>query len=346
MRTAGILALLTLVVPARAQFGRVGWTTTDVPIHDPSIIRQGSRYYVFATGPGIVVWSSPDRVHWTREPPVFATPPAWTVRAVPTFRGLFWAPDITCRDGRYTLYYAVSAFGRNTSAIGVATNATLDRHSPQFRWKDRGKVIESVPGLSNWNAIDPNLARARDGTPYLAFGSFWSGIKLIRLRPDLLRPADPIGPASVLPTLASRMKDPDRPNPPAPPGNPPDAGGNAIEAPFIYRHGKYDYLFASIDYCCRGARSTYKMIVGRAPHLAGPYVDRDGVPLARGGGTLLLAGDAHWYGVGHNSVARFGGVDYIVFHGYDATDPHARSKLRIEPLRWTADGWPEVAGGS
>jgi arabinan endo-1,5-alpha-L-arabinosidase len=313
---------------------------TDVPMHDPVIMRHNDTFYIFATGMGIAVWSSPDMVSWTREKPVFDAPPAWAVEAVPTFRGHIWAPDISHHEGRYYLFYSVSAFGKNTSCIGVATNTTLDPRDPAFKWEDHGKVIQSFPGLTNWNAIDPNIVADDDGTPYMSFGSFWDGLKLVKLTPDRLRIAES---PDNLPTIASRKTDPAAPNPEAPPGNPVDAGGNAIEAPFIFKHGDHFYLFASIDYCCRGAKSTYKMIVGRADKVTGPYVDKDGVALARGGGTILLAGDERWYGVGHNAVATFDGVDYLVFHAYDAKDERARSKLRIERLFWDDAGWPSVA---
>jgi arabinan endo-1,5-alpha-L-arabinosidase len=256
---------------------------------------------------------------------------------VPGFKGHVWAPDISQHDGRYYLYYSISAFGKNTSCIGVATNVTLDPRDPRFRWEDHGKVIESVPGKTNWNAIDPNLVEAEDGAAWLAFGSFWEGLKLVKLAPDRLRPAEPL---ATLPTLASRLPG-DFPRP-ASGRYPADAGENAIEAPFIFRRGGYYYLFASIDYCCRGAQSTYKMIVGRAPGVGGPYIDRDGKDLARGGGTILLAGDARWHGVGHNAVCTFDGVDYLVFHGYDAADPAGKSKLRVVPLAWDEAGWPVV----
>ena len=59
--------------------------------------------------------------------------------------------------GLYYLYYSVSAFGKNTSCIGVATNKTLHPSSPDYKWTDHGKVIQSVPGRDMWNAIDPNL---------------------------------------------------------------------------------------------------------------------------------------------------------------------------------------------
>ena len=82
------------------------------------------------------------------------------------------------------------------------------------------------------------------------------------------------------------------------------------------------------------------MIVGRSKDITGPFIDKDGTDMAKGGGTILLQGDAHWYGVGHNAVASFDGVDYLVFHGYDAAD-NGRSKLRIEKLQWEND-WPAV----
>lgn len=47
-----------------------------IPVHDPVMIRQDSTYYVFATGKGIRVWSSADRVHWKAEKPVFESAPA------------------------------------------------------------------------------------------------------------------------------------------------------------------------------------------------------------------------------------------------------------------------------
>jgi arabinan endo-1,5-alpha-L-arabinosidase len=339
----GVVLRLPLIAqaseaPAAMPPGSAG-PVTDVPVHDPVMIRQGDTYYLFATGRGIAAWSSRDRVAWTHLPPVFAEPPAWTVAAVPTFTGHLWAPDISYHEGKYYLYYSVSAFGKNTSCIGVATNVTLDPADPRFKWEDHGKVIQSVPGVTNWNAIDPNLVVDDDGTPWLAFGSFWEGLKIVKLTPDRLAVAEPV---DHLPTIASRVAEPTAGNPPAPAGNPADAGGNAIEAPFIFKHGGYYFLFASIDYCCRGAKSTYKMIVGRAKSVVGPYVDRDGKPMARGGGTLLLAGDAKWYGVGHSGTYTFDGVDYLVFHGYDASDERARSKLRIERLTWDAEGWPIV----
>jgi arabinan endo-1,5-alpha-L-arabinosidase len=297
-----------------------------ISVHDPVMAKQGDTYYLFCTGRGITLWSSQDLKTWKSEKPVFAAAPEWAVQAVPTFRNHIWAPDISYHKGLYYLYYSVSAFGKNTSAIGLATNTTLNPRDKAYKWVDHGMVIQSFPGKTNWNAIDPNLVTDRSGTPWLAFGSFWDGLKLVQLTKDRKHLAES---PDNLPTIASRKKDPAEP------------GNNAIEAPFIFRKNGYYYLFASTDYCCKGVNSTYKMVVGRAKDVQGPYLDCNGVPMDKGGGTLLLEGNPEWYGVGHNAVYTFGKKDYLVFHGYEAAD-NGRSKLRLELLTWDKDGWPRV----
>lgn len=313
----------------------------NIIVHDPVMAEQNGTYYLFTTGRGISVWSSPDMTNWKAEKPVFEKAPEWAKEAVKDFEGHIWAPDIAFFNNQYYLYYSISSFGKNTSCIGLATNKTLDSASPEFKWTDHGKVIQSIPGETNWNAIDPNLIVDEDGTPYLSFGSFWNGLKLVKLRPDAKAVAQDI---NCIPTIASRKKSILAPNPPSIDDNPVDAGGNAIEAPFIFKKGDYYYLFASIDYCCKGVRSSYKMIVGRSKKLAGPYLDKEGRDLALGGGSILLEGNKDWHGVGHNATYTFGGKDYLVFHGYDANDD-GHPKLIIRELELEADLWFTVKGG-
>ncbi|GAA4920817.1 arabinan endo-1,5-alpha-L-arabinosidase [Mucilaginibacter defluvii] len=318
----GVLAvaiLLLIGLKASAQIGR-----KDISVHDPVIIRQDSTYYIFCTGNGISVWSSIDMLNWKREKPVFAQAPKWAVDSIPGFKGYIWAPDISFHNGTYYLYYSVSVFGKNTSAIGMATNKTLNPESPDFKWVDHGLVIQSRPGKTNWNAIDPNLIADEKGVPYLVFGSFWGGIKMLKLNTDRLSFAEDI---DHLRTIASRKTTGER-------------EANAIEAPFIFKKDEYYYLFASIDYCCKGPASNYKMIVGRSKNIKGPYLDGQGIDLKHGGGTAVLQPDSNWYGAGHNAVATFNGNDYLVFHGYDAHD-NGRPKLRILKLTWK-NGWPNV----
>src|SRR3546814_4627816 len=81
---------------------------------------------------------------------------------------------------------------------------------------------------------------------------------------------------------------------------------DAIEAPFIIRRGDFHYLFASFDFCCRGADSNYYTVVGRAAKAEGPYVDREGRSMLKGGGTVILRADRgagdRFVGPGHCAV--------------------------------------------
>ena len=273
------------------------------------------------------MWSSKDMINWNREKQVFDTL-IWAVKAVKGFRNHIWAPDISYHNGLYYLYYSVSAFGKNTSCIGVATNKTLHPGSPDYKWIDHGKLIQSVPGRDMWNAIDPNLIIGEKQEPWLVFGSFWNGIKLVKLNNDLVSIAQP----EQWYTVASRPRNSIYPDS--------VAGDAAIEAPFIIKKNDQYYLFVSFDYCCRGEKSTYKMVVGRSDKVEGPYKDQEGVPMNMGGGSTLLEGDKNWHGVGHNAVISVDGTDWLVFHAYDATDK-GRSKLRIEKITWI-EGWPAV----
>ena len=84
------------------------------------------------------------------------------------------------------------------------------------------------------------------------------------------------------------------------------------------------------------------MVVGRSEQVIGPYLDRNGEKMLAGGGTLVLQGNKQWDGGGHNAVYTFGKQDYLVFHGYDASDK-GKAKLHIKTLRWDQEGWPVVS---
>jgi arabinan endo-1,5-alpha-L-arabinosidase len=297
-------------------------------VHDPVIIREGEWYYVFATGGSIR--RSKDMHEWALCGRVFEKSPDWHTQEIPGARGGYWAPDVSYHSGTYRLYYSVSTFGRNDSAIGLATNETLDPASPKYKWVDQGPVFRSY-SKDDFNAIDPNLAVDERGHHWLNFGSFWGGIKMRRIDPDSgkLSSED-----ATLYSLASRPRGPRPEAPDAPPQEP------AIEAPFIIRHGEYYYLFVSFDFCCRGARSTYNIVVGRSAKITGPYVDRTGKPMLDGGGTRLIQGTSLWRGPGHQGLLMEPRGDIMVFHAYDGVT--GRSSLQISTVVWE-DGWPRIA---
>jgi arabinan endo-1,5-alpha-L-arabinosidase len=278
------------------------------PVHDPAVILGPTGYRLFATGEGLPVRTSVDLVNWSLAGQVFAEEPDWiTTTGSPN---TLWAPDVSEFGGEYHLYYSASSFGSNESCIGHATSTDLEA------WTDRGAVICSTDA-DNWNAIDPNHAVDAAGDHWLAFGSFWGGLKLIRL--DATGARD----GTAMFSLSTRAN-------------------TAVEAPFVVSRGGFYYLFESVDFCCQGAASTYKQMVGRADAITGPYFDRDGVALLDGGGTLLVEGNERWRGPGHDAVLSTPGGDYNVYHSYDA-EAGGIPTLRIAELRWI-DGWPVSAG--
>ncbi len=295
-------------------------------VHDPVIAHEKGVYYIFYTGARIPVTCSQDMVSWQFCGRVFESYPAWTREINPDLADA-WAPDISFFNGRWHLYYAVSSFGTQNSAIGLATNSTLDPASPDYAWVDQGVVLRSRPG-DRWNAIDPNLVLDETGTPWLAWGSFWQGIWMRKVdaasgmldagQPDAIH-------------LADRSTGP---------GN-----TTAIEAPFIVERNGQWYLFVSFDRCCQGTASTYNLRVGRSDALTGPYVDRDGVPLTQGGGTLILSAYDRWRGPGHNGMLVEDGVYWMVYHAYDA-EAGGKPRLRIESLSWDTEGWPSLPSQS
>lgn len=306
-----------------------------VPVHDPVIIREGATYHVFSTGIGeggqTIVSSriSTDLIHWQKGAPPFDRLPGWASTAIPGATNA-WAPDISLVDGRYRLYYSVSTFGSNRSAIGLATSATLDPAAPGYGWRDEGPVVTSTPS-DDFNAIDPAFVAGADGRQWLALGSFWTGLKLFALDPStgkLLHPGErPLA-------LAKR---------PVPAGAP-----SIVEAPYIFAHGGYYWLLASYDYCCKGAASTYYTVIARAKTVEGPYRGRDGSSMLAGGGTILLRADLQekqrYRGPGHAGHFRDAdGTDYIVHHAYDR-EHNGAPTLRLVRLRWGADGWPVTEG--
>jgi arabinan endo-1,5-alpha-L-arabinosidase len=297
---AALLALC-LTAPACAQ-------ESDPGAHDPTLLIQGDRWFVFTTGRGLQRLESADQGKtWRRLAPIFSKAPAWWADAVPEHKGVdVWAPKVLRHQGRTWLLYSVSTFGKNRSAIGLVSSDKPDGGD----WRDEGLVVQSR-AEDDFNAIDPDLFVERDGKLWLSYGSFWGGLRLTELDDKTLRP---IGETRFI----ARRK-----------------GG--IEAPTIQRHGEWVYLFASYDLCCKGADSTYNIRVGRSRSVTGPYLDRDGKDMLDAGATPLLSGGARWKGPGHQDVVG----DWLVHHAYD-TERGGKPHLRIKRLSWSDDGWPVV----
>src|ERR1035437_6394948 len=345
--------------PPAAGQGRPPMAAIGVPVlgmpfvHDPStVVRFKGKYYVFSTGRGAPFYSSPDGETWTREGSVFTQNPSVpaggtqgppegyqgaipeSVHAVvPKNNGMdVWAPDIVRLNGEFYLYYAVSSWGSFQSAIGLATNPVLDPKDPAYKWIDRGVVVSSN-GNEDLNAIDPGVIAAPDGTLWICYGSYHGSIRVAQLDPKT--------------GLALRPKE----------LGAPVAAARESEASDIIFHDGYYYLFVNHNSCCKGKNSEYNIRVGRARAITGPYLDKHGLPMANGGGSLFLAAHDHRIGPGHFGLlidydpdqkvpgdnGGVGGAQRFSVHYEGDMTRGGRSVLDIRPLLWSLDGWP-VAG--
>jgi arabinan endo-1,5-alpha-L-arabinosidase len=302
--------------------------TALCPVHDPALAEEGGILYLFSTDAGGLAeppllrmrLSSDGGASWATGPAIFAALPAWAQQAVPAATNI-WAPDVAFFGGLWHVYYAVSSFGSSQSVIGMATSSSLAQPS----WADAGLVLASNAS-SGFNAIDPSLFQDPAGSLWLLLGSFWSGIKLLRLDAS-----GKVAAGARLLALAQR---------PAP-----DAEEGSC---MVARPGGSTFLFLSWNFCCRGAASTYEVRVGRSlSGPEGPFLDRAGQPLLQGGGSLLLGGGHGWAAGGGQSFLRTqsqgnssSSSSVMVLHAYDAAsgDPWVQL-VRVE---WGADGWPSV----
>jgi len=318
----------------RLPTGGLSVTGETSPIHDPAlVVDDDGTWRVYSTGlvnrehgGTIQMWSShDDGVTWAYDGTVWDEIPDWIDEryADGALPDNLWAPEVYEHDGTYYLYYSASRFGTNNSVTALATNSTLDPEDPDYEWVDQGPVISSpndIAGGKTFNAIDAGIVEGADGTPYMAIGSYWYGVFLVELDWPSGKLAD--GALENATHLVDRF-----------------IAGNPVEAPYIYAHDGWYYLFVSFDACCQGLDSTYKIAVGRSRDVTGPYLDAEGNDLVGGGGTILL--DSHGAVVGPGGQSVSDGV--LAFHYYDASNEAIPGfpTLGLQRLAWR-DGWPVV----
>lgn len=312
---------------------------------DPAIINQNNGqfivWYLYCTGDPlnsndkdtngnlenhlISSFRSVDLIHWIYIGDVLQSIPAWMGNVITNL----WAPAVKHFNDQYYLYYVAPTTAQGGSAIGVATSK-----SPAGPWTDSGKpVVAPEPNPYNNSflraVIDPDEVEDASGQRYISYGSYNGGVSIRKLSADGLT-SDPSSEQQI-------------------------AIDNRFEGANFWQHGGYYYLFVSTTNCCDGPLTAYSVLVGRSLSPAGPFLDKNGIPLntfAPGGSFSIASNGNKWVGPGGNVVfTDESGQDFMLYHAVNSQSPYfsgypgfTRRPALLDPIDWVAD-WPEVRGG-
>ena len=283
---------------------------------DPTVIRTEDGFYLYATQTDkywVPIYFSKDLVNWEFKRTAFrnATKPQ-----IPG-GGAFWAPEIRHINGKYVLYFSWAKWGDgDASYTAVATS-----DSPLGDFVNSKELLTKEDFGSN--CID-QFYYEEDNKKYMFVGSF-NGIYVTELTDDGLSVKRN---ENGTPTLKKQVC------------------GKAFEGTNVYKKNGYYYLFASINNCCDGERSRYKVVVGRSQDLLGPYLDKSGKDMINNAWELVLEGDGQkFFGPGHNSiiVQDDAGTDWMIYHSYVKENGEVGGRLgMLDRVLWTEDGWPYI----
>ena len=283
---------------------------------DPTVIRTEDGFYLYATQTDkywVPIYFSKDLVNWEFKRTAFrnATKPQ-----IPG-GGAFWAPEIRHINGKYVLYFSWAKWGDgDASYTAVATS-----DSPLGDFVNSKELLTKEDFGSN--CID-QFYYEEDNKKYMFVGSF-NGIYVTELTDDGLSVKRN---ENGTPTLKKQVC------------------GKAFEGTNIYKKNGYYYLFASINNCCDGERSRYKVVVGRSQDLLGPYLDKSGKDMINNAWELVLEGDGQkFFRPGHNSiiVQDDAGTDWMIYHSYVKENGEVGGRLgMLDRVLWTEDGWPYI----
>ncbi|WP_348823699.1 arabinan endo-1,5-alpha-L-arabinosidase [Flavobacterium aestuarii] len=321
---------------------------------------------------------SKDLVTWEYMGSAMPTVPAWVkdslnnkrARMTPALPPIenprygYWAPYIKKTGSKYRLYYSIVVdepiVGTNFETswserafIGLAESDDLATNV----WVDKGMVVCSEPdgvkpysftGDRNWenayfefNAIDPTLIITPEGEHHLIYGSWHSGIAVLKLnpatgKPDQLKTLTDYGTRIASRSSTSRWQ--------------------ASEGPeIIYNPDtQYYYLFLAYD----GLDVPYNTRVCRSKSITGPFVGINGANVTNGADCWPML--THPYGF-NNHTGWVGFSHCSVFQNPDTKQWFYASQARlpkdvpginvsnaimmghVREIQWTEDGWPVIA---
>jgi arabinan endo-1,5-alpha-L-arabinosidase len=341
-------------------------TFANVTVHDPSVVRDGSTFYVF--GSHMASASTTDLLRWTQITTSAAYPNSLIRNQAPltefsealTYAGgatTFWAPDvIRLGDGKYYFYYCACQGSSPLSALGLAkadavtgpyANVTILLKSSGSTPTVQPYDVNTMP-----NVVDPSVFFDQTGRLWMVYGSFSGGIFILRLDSTVGSPT--IGQPISGQGYGKKL-----------------IGGNSsrIEGPYIIYSPETSYYYLFMTFGGLDAAGGYNVRVGRSRNPDGPYLDSAGNDLTNVMGSITDDTLIAPYGVklmGNWQFLHVSGETLSTSRGYVSPggcsvyrDPatgqyflvfHTRfvgsgevHEVRVHQFYFNTDGWPVVA---
>ena len=219
--------------------------------------------------------------------------------------GSVWAVSLAKHDGRYFLYIPVKS----------KPNSIFVIHADRIEGSWSDPVDLHLP-----HHIDPCHVVGEDGSRWL----FLSGGDRVRLSPDGLATAGAV----------EHVYNPWH--------YPADwvVEGFSPEGPKIARRGDWFYLITAVGGTA-GPPTGHMVIAARAKSIHGPWEDCPHNPLVR-----TRDQSERWWSRGHATLIEGPAGDWwAAYHGYENGYWTLGRQMLLDPVRWTADGWPQMTGG-
>ena len=338
-------------------------TFANVSVHDPSIIKVGTEYYVFGSHLGAA--KSTDLMNWTLVADGVTNANPLFDNVLTDLQETFawsqnndlWAPDVVkLADGKFYFYYDSCKGDSPLSAMGVAVADTVNGpYVNRQIFLKSGMAGLSEDGVTNYdarvhpNVIDPQTFFDHDGNLWMIYGSYSGGIFILAMDETTGLPEPGQGYGKHL------------------------LGGNhaRIEGAYVLYNPTTAFYYMFVSYGGLAANGGYNIRVSRSQAPDGPYFDGagtdmstvvgnpnvlfDDAPIAPHGMKLVgnfqfanatgETGTQHGYvSPGHNSAFFDAdlGKYFLVFH----TRFPGRGEIhevRVHELFFNSEGWPVVA---
>lgn len=349
-------------------------TITRGESHDPSIVKENGRYYIF--GSHLAFLQSDNLIDWkpltnnltNNYASIFADIwNDWSKQSTnPDVTGNMWAPDVAWNPAmrQWCMYMSINGDNRRSAIVlltaddiagdwnyvgpvvysGFSRGNASRTDVPRVLGEDSDLTHYQSPNDTGINAIDPCVTFDEEGRMWMAYGSWFGGIWMLRLDPNTgLRDYTTDYPTEADATDAYYGVK--------------IAGGhgNSGEGPYLIHTGDWWYLFVSYGHLEQ--KGGYQIRMFRSKDITGPYVDETGHTAIttraegnnwQGDTGIRLMSSIQWSGndngsievsQGHNSVLiDDDGAMFLVYHTrFSGSGEH--HEVRVRQLLPTTNGW-------